>query len=259
MKATVQGASESFARTLFTRGTDIFGAREIKDAFGIEISDVPPIPFTEEELIAARPRGESLIFQPADVTMKSIYELTGNKTSDGKKLLYDISGCKNEAFFEAYRLRYGWRLTSQEVISISRGRGYLGQTQALANHLKETVFAGIEMVESATLAVIEFEKEKQELEILLSNDWEEAARRMVALKINEKFRETPVEVFFRLALYERINGVRLLPSKWTWTNVLSSRGDIINLGRFNEYGVSIYGGGSPRDSFGNPGVCFSRS
>ena len=255
---TVEGASIDFARRLFTRGTDIFGAEEIKKAFDLTVTDIPPIPFTEEELAVARKRDEMLIFQSTGITMKKIHELTGNKTSDGKPLCYDIGWYENEPFYTDDPLRPGWRLISREVIPDSLNENYLGQTEALSNHLTRSVFAEMEMPKAVAEAIKEFCDQKEELEKLLSKDWKETAKRSVSLKINQLFRQSPAEALWSLALYERANRERLLQGRYNWTNQLSSRGYVVPVGSFDGLGVDV-SNPDPRDSRGYLGFCFSRS
>lgn len=258
MTTTATRADFSFARPLFTRGTDLLGAEEIKAAFGLEVMPPPPpLSFTEDELTLARKRGEMLVCHPEGVTMKRIHEMQADKTSDGKRLLYDTNWYANEAFFTTDALRPGWRLVSREVVPSSRRKNYLGQTAVLVGEIAAVY--GSEMPEKVRQAVEEFDSQKEELGKLLQNDWREAAKRLVALKVNQLFRETPVETLWSLALYEHVNHKRLLPSgSWSWTNKLSSLDRVVAVGDFGGSGVRV-AYDRPGLEYGLLGLRFSRS
>jgi hypothetical protein len=250
MNTTVTGASISFTRSLFARGTDLLDSPEIKQVFGLGVAS-EGVPFTEQDLALARQRDEMLVYYPAGITMKNIHKMRDNKTSDGRKLFYDIDWYKEESFFTNDTLRPGWRLVSRAVLDGSCNQNYVEQTAMLCEHLVSKVF-----VESA---VAEFRKVEKELAELLSKDWQEAAKRLVALKVNQMFRETPAEVLWSLSLYEGTNHERLLPSgSWTWTNKLSSRGNVVDVGDFDGFGVRVRRG-DPRDRNDDLGFRFSRS
>ncbi len=253
---TMTGADPSFARSLFVRGTDMLGAAEIKAAFGLDVT-FGPIPFTEDELRAARLRDEMLVLHPAGITMREVHDLAGNKTKDGKPLFYDTGWYKDEAFFTNDAIRPGWRLVSRAVLSGSRSQNYLQQTATLVGHLN-TVY-GDAMPKAVAEAIAEFEKEKKGLARLLDSDWREAAKRATELQVNLMFRETPAEALWSLALYERVNGERLLPEgSWSWTNKLSSGGYVVVVGDFGGRGVRV-SGDYPGSVGGGLGFRFSRS
>src|SRR3989338_5201611 len=243
MMTTTVGASLQFAHSLFTRGTDLFRAEEIRAVSRLDVS-VPPVPFTEQELTRARELDQMLIYQPPAITGRRIHELTENKTSDRKRFLYDTGWYQNEAFFTSDSIRNEWRLVSRAPIPGSRNQNYLEQTATLCEYLVQ-VF-GTDMPKVAREAIAEFQSHKEELVKLLDKDWKEAAKQLVALKVNQMFRETPAEAFWSLALYEGINHERLLPpGSWTWTNKLSSVGGVVDVGNFDEDGVFV--------ADGNPG------
>ena len=234
---TTIGAELSSARTLFTRGTDLFGAEEIKAVFGLDVTP-PPIPFSEEELTLARKRSEMLVYQPVSITMKQIHEMRANLTSDGKLLFYNTDWYQSEAFFTNDALRPGWRLVSREVIQASRSKNYLEQADILTGEL--AAIYGTEMSAKTRPDIAEFAIPKQTLAKLLDRDWKEAARQLTALAVNAEFRETPAEALWSLTLHDGGNHERLLPSgSWSWTNRLSSGGDVVFVGSFVDDGVDV--------------------
>ena len=93
----------------------------------------------------------------------------------------------------------------------------------------------------------------------VDSDWREAAKRLVDLKINQMFRETPAETFWSLALYEGVNHERLLPPGiWSWTNTLSLNCNVVFIGDFDESGVYV-ANDNPRPRYDNLGFRVSRS
>ena len=252
---TTIGAELSSARTLFTRGTDLFGAEEIKAVFGLDVTP-PPILLSEEELRLARKRSEMLVYQPVSITMKQIHEMRANLTSDGKLLFYNTDWYQSEAFFTNDALRPGWRLVSREVIQASRSKNYLEQADILTGEL--AAIYGTDMPAKIRQAIGEFEGQKKELGKLLDRDWKEAARQLTALAVNAEFREMPAEALWSLALYEGVNHERLLPSgNWSWTNRLSSDGFVVRVGSFADDGARV-GSGSPGNRSDSLGFRLSR-
>lgn len=259
-------ATLAFARELFTRGTDVFGAEEIAQVFRIPINghlNPPPIPFSEAELKRARELNQYLVLQAdktADgrqVTMKRIHAELGNRLGDGK-LLKDIDWYKKEAFFTDDVPTLGWRLVSREVIPASASADYVEQTQALADYLANEVYRGEELPEAYQSAVKEFESRKAELEKLRGNDWDKAAEELAGLKLNQLFREKPVEVLYGLVVQHEINHERLLGTMYTWTNKRSLGGGLVFVGSCGSNGVGVDYDGPDFSGLGL-GVRFSRS
>jgi hypothetical protein len=266
MVATRTSASESFARSLFTRGTDFFGPAEIRDVLMIDLGDsIPEIPFTEEELTRARQLGQYLVLtcpinaKGKPLTMSGLYDALGNEIGGGK-LLYEIDWYKDEDFFttEPVTLIPTWKLVSREVIPGSTDVNYLGQTLAIAQYLREQVYEGQELPAPYQQAVDELESKKDGLERLMNDDWKKAAQQLADLQINQLFRENPAEVMYRLALYLKVNREYLLENMWTWTNSRSSDGYLVDVGLFDSSGAGV-DSVFPRDSLSHLGVCFSRS
>ena len=260
-------ASESFARNLFRRGTDCLGAAEVENIFGIKLSDVPPIPFTEDELNQARELGQILVLFVSNnaagdpLTMKGVCDQLGNKLGDDGKLLYDPAGwCQGEPFFttDPVAKQATWKLVSREVISDSTRENYLGQTQAIVDYLVNQVYEGEELPAVYQSAIDEFAANKDRLATLMDKDWKKAAEELAALKVNQLFRLSPGELVYSIALYQGVNRERLLENMYSWTASRDARGRLVVVGFAGADGAGV-DGDVPGDSGGYLGVLFSRS
>ncbi|HEY4516212.1 MAG TPA: hypothetical protein VJH67_03445 [Candidatus Paceibacterota bacterium] len=242
-----------------SRGTDFIGPLEIESVSDLKmlVHKVPPI-FSESEVLRTRSLGETLIYQPAGITMQGIHDIWGNKTSDDHPLLYKVDWYSGEKFYTKDTLRSGWRCTTLDVVLGTRDVDYLQQTAVLVEYAEQKVFPD-HMPIPTKEAIKEFRSRQLDMEKLLSRDWQEGARQLALLTFNQLHRETPAEALWRVALHQRVNGIRLLPDgTWTWTNALSSDGYLVNLGAFDSDGVGV-GGDDPDRSNSYLGVCFSRS
>ncbi len=266
MIAPLVPATWDFTRRLFARGTDAFGAKALRRTFGMPVNghlNLPPPPFTEAEQRRARELNQYLIYQAdktADgipFTMKRLHGQFENRLGEGK-LFYDIDWYQGEDFFALDTPAIGWKLVSREVIPGSTGVDYVGQTQAIADYLTGSVYAGEELPDAYQAAVAEFESRKDELERLVHKNWKQATERLTALKLNQLFRETPVEVLYGLIVQHEVNHERLLGKTYTRTNTRSSDGDLVYVGLCDSGGVGV-GVGYPGFSLSDLGVRFSRS
>ncbi len=266
MKTTnppVVPATLATAKTIFTRGTDAFGTDELRLALGIELSSVPPLPFSEAELKRARELGQYLILQAGAakdgklLTMKKFHDQFSNELGDGK-LLYDTDWYAKEDFYTKDTPRPGWALVSRKVIPGSESSDYIVQTQAIADYLRKEVYKDEELPEAYAVAIEEFESRKDELEKLRGNDWEKCAKELAELKLNQWFREKPSEVLYGLVVQHQVNNERLLPDMHTWTNQRSSDGRLVLIGVCASDGVYV-GDGGPGRSRSGLGVRFFRS
>ena len=244
-------------------GKDFLGPEAIKSAFGVEMEEIPEIPFSKEELEKAKELNQQLVLY-ADkapdgkpLTGEKLLELTDNKTSDGRNLFYDTDWYKNEDFFTKEVPRAGWKLVSKETIPDSTSKKYVEQTETIVSYLKGKVFKDQPLPEEYQKAINEFNAKKQELVKLLNSNWQKAAEELENLEITKLTRETPIEVLYRLALNERENKKRLLPN-YSWTFRRSSNGKLVYVGDFDSDGVIVNGSG-PGFSSGILGVSFSRS
>ncbi len=259
-------ASLSFAKTHFQRGTDCLGPDEVEQVFGIKLADVPPIPFTEEELTRARELGQILLlFVPNDadgnlLTMKRLRDILCNKLGAGK-LLYEESWYAKEPFYTTTPIVPApiWKLVSHDVIPGSTNVNYLDQTVALVRYLTEEVYQDEGLPMAYDVAASEFDSSKDRLTKLMRSDWKKAAEELTALKVNQLFRLSPGELLYLIAFYRAANKEYLLEDMYSWTASRSNAfGGLVYAGGADSdgAGVDIY---SPRDPNDDLGVLFSRS
>lgn len=250
----------NFARQLFVRGTDFLGPEEILKTFGSSLAipedQVPPIPFTEEELDRAKALGQCLeLHEP--ISMLEMNRVLGNKLGDGA-LLYNTGRYEKEPFYATDKSSdWHWRLTTKTVIPDSAGENYLGQSLALARYLKTQVYAGQELPGIYAKAIAELKAREQELAKLMDEDCQKAALELANLAINQNCRETPSQVLQSIAMYQVVNGEYLLPNMWTWTNTRTSDGYLVRVVYADPHGVIVVRNDS-RYSSGDLGVRFSR-
>ena len=256
-------------------GEEFFGFQEVKKAFGIEINPegIPEIPFSREELEKAKELNQFLVLRinmasdGKPLTLQKINEILKGKVSDGSKLLYADDGTgkiksdswyKDEGFSKVDKPKLAWALVSKEVIPNSTSKNYLNQTEELVGYLKNQVFKGEEMPEEYKESIKEFEKEKGEIEKLMSSDWEKAAEKLSGLKINQMTRQNPAEALYDIAIYFQNKGERILEKIYTWTARRGSDGELVVVGGFDSGGAGV-SRHRPGGSSDHLGVAFSRS
>jgi len=249
-------------------GDEFFGPDEVKTALGYDLdkSLIPEVPFSTQELIDAKADGQFLILyatETADgkpITMKRLNaDLEAKFARDGKgKVLYDTTGWyKNEQFFTTFAPRQAWRLVTKEVIPSSTSHNYLEQTDDIARHLSNSVYAGRTLPADYQEAFAEFYAQRAEIEGLMTSDWKEAARRLAILEMNSMFRQTPVEALYAGLVYFQNRDQRLLETTYAWTNTQMSDGSLVDVGRADAKGVGV-DGWDPDRSNGGVGVVLSR-
>lgn len=251
-------------------GADFIGPDEVKAAFldQVEISTVPPIPFSKEELERARDLGQMLILRVnqakdgTDLTMEKIHGLMDGKIKDEAKVLYKVDWYKDEDFYKKDKPAVSWALVSKEVVQESSNKNYLEQAEVLANYLKTEVFKDKEMPAEYAEAIAEFETAKAGIAAIVESDdetkWKEAGRRLEALKLTQLTRQTPAEALYDVVVYYQHTGQRLLEGNYTWTARRASDGRLVNVGLFDAVGA-IVGRDGPGSRYGFLGVSFSRS
>lgn len=254
---------------------NFLGSEQVKIAFGIEVKDIPKIPFSREELERARELGQMLILrmdkcpdgQP--LTMEKINQILQGRTKDGQKILNDYdetekkmnSDCwyKDEDFFTKESPQFGWALVSKEVIPDSTDSNYLIQSEKLIDYLINQVFKGQEIPQIYQQALQEFEKVRQQekLDELITQDLQKAAQILEELQITQLLRQSPAETFYDLMIYFQNTGQRLLENIYTWSNRRHSSGRLVFVGGFDADGAYADKDWS-KFSDSELGVCFSR-
>jgi hypothetical protein len=275
-KVTIEQAKEIFG------ATDFLGPDEVKAAFlgQVEISEVPQIPFSPEELEKAQKLGQMLVLRVdkatdgSPLTMLKIHQILNDRleADDRGKVLRskDDDWKMKSAFYTKESATSGWALVSKEVLGykdgepdedktkVSTEKNYLQQTEILVNYLKNEVFAERPLPEEYQSAIDEFEREKAGIVAIIKSDWEDAAEKLEALQINQLIRQTPVEALYDLMVRYQQTDERLLPDKYTWTNRRYSVGSLVFVGYFKSDGVGVRWAG-PGYVRSDLGVSFSRS
>jgi hypothetical protein len=246
----------------------MLGPEEVTEVFGVtlEAKDIPPIPFSREELERAKELNQFLVLRLAkaeDGSPLSMAKMAEKfeqrlKDEDKGKPLYDTDWYKNEDFFLHEAPTTGWSLVSKEPIADSVGKNYLGQTEMLVSYLEEQVFKDREMSDEYRSAIDEFNREKDAIAGLIDSDWKTAAEKLAHLAINKLCRQTPAEAMYDLIFYLEKNDQRLLEKTYSWTKSRSSDGQLVGVGDFDAVGLSVDSYG-PGDSNPDVGVSFSRS
>jgi len=248
---------------------DVLGPEAVEATFGFSPEDIPPIPFSIEELERAKELNQFL-------------ELRVDKTADGKPLdMIKMHGLLQPEFTAAnqgkilnsygqtdswYRNedflrdvpRASWVLVSKDVIPNSLSKNFLQQTEVIANYLKTDIFKDQEIPEVYKEAIEEFEAKKAGIEAILTSNWQEAAKQLSELKLNQLTRQLPVETMYDFLMYFKNNKKGLLESKYTWTYRRASDGSLVLFGGSDADGADA-GRWAPGYVAGRLGVAFSRS
>lgn len=271
-KPVGEAISISEAENIMTREGrekyNFFGPKAVEKTFGVTFKEVPPIPFTKEELEEAVERGEMLILRASEISsgkplsMEKMHEKLSKKWEKENKggVFNSAEGWKSiiPDIYVGEAPRAGWALVSKELVPDTTSKNYLEQTQALVDYLKKTVFAEVGMTKEYEEAFKEFESKKTKLAKLIGEDWKEAARQLSTLKVNQLARHSVPEIMYDLLLHHDNNpDAKLLESQYTWTNSLSSDGRLVFAGYFDSEGV-LGGGWDPGSRTGVIGVSLSR-
>ena len=241
--------NSSLERASSIFGQDFLGPRQIEETLGIRIPDgeIPPLPYSEEELQKAKELDQFLILRASKdasgkpLTMERFNEIVQPKLeeSDEGQLLYDTSWYGEEEFFKKDTPGLAWALVSKEVIPSSTNQNYLEQTQAIADYLKDVVFKNKALPDNYKEAIEEFERGKDAIETEIESDWQGATKKLAALRLNQITRQKPVEAIYDLATYFLHTDERLMEGMYAWTNTQSSRGDLVGVGYFASGGVRV--------------------
>ncbi|MFH1626993.1 MAG: hypothetical protein ABH971_02780 [bacterium] len=236
---------------------NVFGPKEIEKTFGIQMTEVPRIPFAIEELEQARKLNQMLILRVSETAdgkplslkaIKVIIEKRWQEANKGKLLFSD----KWENFMgESYEKdapRSGWALVSKKVIPESLNKNYIEQTEVIIDKLKEEVFKGMKLPNVYSEAIAEFESKKNELVRLMSEDWQKIVEPLSKLKITQLTRQTISEVIYDFTMYSDYDHWgcgRLLEDTYTWTASQSPNGYLVALGCSSVDGVKEDGWALP--------------
>ena len=246
---------------------NVFGPKEVEKTFGVRLAEVPGIPFSVQEIERAKEMGQMLVLRVEKtedgkpMSIGTISDIVVKKwKSEGSAMLRTHDGWKSfigEEAFTKNAPRSGWALVSREVLSDSLSKNYIEQTEVLIKTLKEKAFKDMELPEAYQEAIEEFQSQKDELTKLMTENWQEAAKRLSTLKITQLTRQSLEEVVYDLAIYYDSNKKRLLADKYARTSSLEPVGRLVRVGGFKSDGV-LGSGWEPDDRRGDVGVSFSR-
>jgi MoxR-like ATPase len=248
-------------------GKNFLGPEQIEKAFGFKVrsESIPEIPFSEAELREAKRLNQFLVLRvdktPTGETLnmkQMLGALEAKVKAEGKgKVLYDTGWYSGEDFFTKEAPRTGWALVGGELLEVTKGKNYLQQTEELAKYLETEVFKGRAIPPAFQEAIEELKKSKKDIERLIRDDWEEAAKRLADLKLNKLTRQTMPELMYDVMMQFRNNDNRLLESPYAWTVSRSSDGGLVDGGNFDSGGMFV-NWWRPGDGVGRLGVLFSR-
>jgi len=214
----------------------------------VDISKVPPIPYTTEDLEKSKEIKEKtgveemLVLFVADKDgtpltgerMSGLIQAEYDKLGLGK-FLFDTAWLKNKDFFTKLGLSYEWKLITKQIIPGSKSKRHHHEPGDTFTH-----------------------QDTQEFAI------EEYAKKL-DIPRDSLHRPEPFQMLYAIALHliatENLNGKgkgeRILTNESHWSNVVSSDGNPVNVGGADPDGAGMVG--NARDNWdGDLGVCLSR-
>jgi len=230
---------------------NVHGIEDVEAMLGdgfVDISKVPPIPYTPEDLAKSKEIKEKtgveemLVLFVADKDgkpltgerMNSLIQAEYDKLGLGK-FLFNTDWYKNEDFFTKLGLNYEWKLISKQTIPGSKNK--------LHHHEPKDTFT---------------HQNTQEYAI------EEYAKQL-DIPHDQLHRPEPFQMLYAIAIHliatERLNGKgkgeRILVNEYHWSDVVSSVGHFVGVGVVGSVGACV-----DRDHRGDWdarfGVCISR-
>jgi len=249
--APALGATVEDARKIFEiRHTSYFGSKEVKDTLGVKMNEPIRMPnlFTNTVLERANRMGLCLVRQVdkdpdgSPLTLKYLYDTRENEDFlDGKILFPDNNWYRQqgeeEPLFVEHTPRPGLFLKGKGVIDGTLGKTFIGESLIGAEFV-EKLFDE-QMPEEFGKAIQDLRDQAENLEDLCRSDWQEAARQCADLQFSRFFRETPVEVIYRILLAQKINRERLFETVYTRTNSLSRGGSLVLVGSAGSAGAFL--------------------
>ncbi|PIQ91656.1 MAG: hypothetical protein COV70_02515 [Parcubacteria group bacterium CG11_big_fil_rev_8_21_14_0_20_39_22] len=259
------GATAENVREIFEiRRTNYFGAKEVNATFDVETNEPVRMPnlFTDTVLERANRMGLCLVQQvdkAADrkpLTLKYIYESRKNKDFLGGKILCNSDRYKEESLFTKHTPRPGLFLKGRGVIEGTLGKTFIGESLIGAEFVEELF--GKQLPEEFGKAIEDLLNQAEDLEKLCRSDWREAARQCANLRFSRFFRETPVEVVYRILIAQKVNRERLFEDVYARTNTLSQGVGLFGVGYAYSDGARL-GDWIPVSADGDLGLSFSCS
>lgn len=226
-------------------GDDFLGHDALNRIFevGRQSSDLPPIPFDQEELERARQLDQFLIYREQRLPIgKPLNEDVLNDILERNKIQPRIVWNGGPKYLDGVSPDQKWSLVGKEVLPSSKMASYdhrsqdfmkaiTGQTEALANYLMNQVYNGQSIPEPLYNAVHQYAQSKRPSHIL--ENWQNVYN----LKINTSLRHKSIELLYDLVSYEVYRGIKLLGGQAGFTMVDSRV--------YKEGGFTIVGRAAP--------------
>jgi len=270
-----------------TKALEIMGGKErviglpedYQKAFGFT-PELPPIPFTTEEIKHHEKLGHLLYFEPSHtpegepLTIAKMAELAGSNiivtNSDGtkeyrlwKNQFDDNGNIKDKAWFSKQTALLSetptgtWKFVSKEIIPGSEGKNYIDQTDFLINDLKTNIFpTGLPQEYQEAITI--WERDKANIQQLITDGKHlEAVKALSQQPISKLTRENLASALCRLIVLQKSRDEKTLKNKRTWTYSFSSHGGLVDLGCFAADGADVVRR-APAYDWTSVGVVFSR-
>ncbi len=230
-------------------GEDFFGPEEVLRAFGPEmmVEGLPPIPYSREELIAAKKRGEVLVLRvgrkraknsayPENISERVIMEMAGRQEGGAKEIVSTEAAKRPDTGY----VRTEWKLVGTKPVPGTVGKDLFDQTRALREYLAKNGLASEEeLAECGEEQIKALEKKHDEQTGLswqqkIDRFWfpqhyfsynEQLRRsegRALGLKINQNHLRSRVESLYDTVLLAAAGGEnRFKKTEWTRDNQIA--------------------------------------
>jgi hypothetical protein len=194
------------------------------------------IPYKLEQLRAAKDQNLMLVSMIPGFTMQSIVEATGNKTKDGKVLLFAGLGYEKKSLFMEIRTSSSPYFVAKEPLEDSSGSNYFKQTEMLSDWLMKNSHLSSEPLKILQ-RIGDFRKQKDVLWKCFRTDYPKGVRLLNELPLNRMHREKGCELLLRTVALSMKN-VPLLEKDHIWLGDVSHSpaGEVAHLGKFTSHG-----------------------
>lgn len=238
------GASWQFIQE-HSKKTNSFGPYELKGTFNLEVAlRSTPAVFSDEVILRALNMDCCIVLQHDQegskgkpLTLQYLHETFRNKDMLDGTFLFNTEWYQGEPFFTTDTPRPGLFIKGRDVIQGSTGKTFIGESLIAAKFVE--VLFGDELPEQYGVAIEELRTGAGRLERLCQSNWIEGGRQCVGLAFSRFFRESPVEVFYRILLAQKVNRERLFEGLYTRTNRLSSDGGLVAVGYAGAVGAGL--------------------
>ena len=248
----------------------VLGPEEIFNAFGFEVkeSEIPPIPYSREELEKAKELGEQLILRVSHdgegkpMTLKRIHEIVDDRRDwdiDGSGLFYTYKG-KNEDYYKNDPLKTEWKLVGgsyipdvtslkNKKVDYTKGahdRSYIEQTKLLREYLKAVGLLTKEEEQECSDETLKKLSEQMGIDwdtckvtnsVKNNANWKNVGYQLAMLQINLNHRRSATEIVFDWVLrFMKYKNSGFLKAYADWSRSFSE-GEIVVVACKTDKGV----------------------